>query len=477
MSVAPECPQTADPAIAVVGGGLAGLAAAVALTTAGCRVELFEARRWLGGRAGSFRDPSSGETIDHCQHVSMGCCTNLADFCRRVGAQGKLTRERTLYFVGPDGRVFPFRGDRWLPAPLHLARRFWGLKFLSTRDRLGIARAMWRLIREPAAGDREITVGQWLRRQNQSQTAIRRYWSVILVSALGEDLDRASYAAARKVMIDGFIAAADAYTVEIPATPLSELYGDRLLAWLQGQGVVVHLGASIRQVRDQPKVGLSTGDGQERAFDAVVLAVPWAKLADVVDASVASRWPWLADMTAVPASPISGVHLWFDRPIMPLPHAVLIDRLSQWVFARGNTLSRVRDPGEHYYQVVISASRQLAGRDRQQVVNEVCGELADIWPEARDAKLLRWRLVTDSSAVFSATPGLECIRPQQATAVAGIYVAGDWTATDWPATMESAVRSGYLAAEAVLASVGRPQRFLVPDLPRSWLARCIVRDR
>jgi len=458
------------PSVVIVGGGLAGLATAVALADTDCRVRLLEARRSLGGRAGSFRDPATGETIDHCQHVSMGCCTNLADFCRRVGVADAFRRDHSLHFIGPDATEYRFAASP-LPAPFHLAPAFWRLKYLSVGERYRIGRAMWNLMRL-APGDNPSlpTVGEWLIGQHQSPRAIELFWSVILVSALGEDLDRASLAAARKVIVDGFLSARDAYVVEVPRVPLAELYGEPLLRWLAGQGIGVSLETAVRGVSlvdGRPSVTLASGE--TIGCDDVVLAVPWHKLAELVDDAIAGQWPWLGEMTAVRPSPISGVHLWFDRPIMTLDHAVLPGRLSQWVFRRD-------DGGErgHYYQVVISASHNLAGRDRAHVIAEVHRELASIWPQAADARLLNARLVTEHAAVFSVGPGLDCLRPRQQTTVPGVLVAGDWTATGWPATMEGAVRSGYLAAEAISRRVGDPRSFLVPDLPRGFWSRLLI---
>ncbi len=178
------------PRVAVVGGGLAGLAAAIALSSAGCRVELFEARRSLGGRAASFRDPASGEWVDHCQHVSMGCCTNLADFCRRTEISGLFRHDDTLNFFGPDRRPCRFRAAPLLPAPLHLAPAFLRLRYLSLRDRLAIGRAIWKLMRMRSSpnnldGHQEATIGEWLTRQGQSPAAIEQFWSVILVTRPG----------------------------------------------------------------------------------------------------------------------------------------------------------------------------------------------------------------------------------------------------------------------------------------------------
>jgi squalene-associated FAD-dependent desaturase len=472
--------QPDGPRVAVVGGGLAGLAAAVALSSAGCRVELFEARRSLGGRAASFRDPASGEMVDHCQHVSMGCCTNLADFCRRTQISQFFRRDPVLIFIGPDGRPCRFRAAPLLPAPLHLAPAFLRLRYLSLRDRLAIGRAVWKLMRmrsstNDVAHHHETTVGEWLKRQGQSPAAIEQFWSVILVSALGEQLDRASLAAARKVIVDGFLATRDSYVLEIPQAPLGTLYGQRLIDWFAAHQVALRLGESVRRLDDTGTITLSCDDGAAIETDYAVLAVPWNRVADILSPKLAARCPWVRDISHVESAPITGVHLWFDRPITALPHAVLVGRLSQWVFNRGQRKGTDQGSG-HYYQVVISASRALAGRDRQQIVAEVCAELSAIWPEAASAELIQARVVTEHAAVFSARPGFEKLRPAQQTELKRLVVAGDWTNTGWPATMEGAVRSGYLAAEAIMRSTGRPRKFLQPDLPRGLLARLLLRS-
>ncbi len=467
---------TGGATVAVVGGGLAGLAAAVALAGSGCRVQVFEARRSLGGRAASFRDPASGEWVDHCQHVSMGCCTNLADFCRRIGIAQHFRRDRVLTFIGPDGRHHRLAAG-WLPAPLHLAPGFWRLSYLSIAERVQIARALWKLMRMRATDEPGgPMVGQWLARNGQSAAAIERFWSVILVSTLGEHLDRASLAAARKVLVDGFLASREAYTVEVPEAPLSTLYGETLEAWFAAHDVRVHLSTPVRRVSWDGKLLVQCADGEELRPDFVVVALPWTKIGAVLDPQMAALWPWVEGLERVESAPITGVHLWFDREIMALPHAVLVGRLSQWIFNHGRGQSEAGDAG-HYYQVVISGSRELAGRDRDEIAQEVCRELAAIWPEVSAARMLRARVVTEPAAVFSVRPGLEAWRPSQQTPLPGVLLAGDWTATTWPSTMEGAVRSGYLAAECVMKSLGRERQFLVPDLPRGRLARWLIAAR
>ncbi len=158
-------------------------------------------------------------------------------------------------------------------------------------------------------------------------------------------------------------------------------------------------------------------------------------------------------------SPITSVHLWFDKPAMKLPHAVLIDCLGQWVFDRGEVA-----PGEFYLQVVVSAARDLKGLGRDEIQRRIVEELAGLFPPVARATLLRAKVVTEHAATFSAVPGVDQWRPVQSSPVANLAVAGDWTATGWPATMEGAVRSGYLAAEAILERTGQPAKLVQPDL-------------
>ena len=443
--------------VAIVGGGLAGLSAAAALCERGFSVDLYEAKRRLGGRAGSYLDKESGEPIDHCQHVAMGCCTSFLDFCDRTGILALFERHRRLHFFGPEGQRCEFGAVPWLPAPLHLGSAFLGLSYLSLAERASIAVALGQLSRltdrEPSD---EITVAKWLRQQRQTPRSIERFWQVVLVSALGESLDRSSLTAARKVFVDGFMSNRGASDVLIPRVPLAELY-DRIAQWLAKRGVTLHFNMPVEKVEltagGEPLLRFKDKNSRQPEF--VICAVPWRTAADLLPTSLATAIP------EIHSSPITSLHLWFDRPITPLPHAVLVGRLSQWVFARGQGLGvRSQESVRHYYQVVISASHDLAGREREDVLREVRDDLNGVFPDAREAELLRWQMITEQEAVFSVRPGLEAQRPSQQTCIPKLFLAGDWTATGWPSTMESAVRSGYLAAEAVLRAAGRRNQIL-----------------
>jgi squalene-associated FAD-dependent desaturase len=453
--------------VVIVGGGLAGMSAAAALADSGMEIILLEAKRWLGGRAGSFEDPASGESVDHCQHVAMGCCTNFLDFCRRTGSESCFRRDRTLHFIGPTGERCDFAGLAWLPAPLHLGLAFWRLTFLSRASRWAIIRGMRALACRATQPDQ--TIASWLQEQRQPAEAIERFWSVVLISALGESLDRASVHAARKVFVDGFMANRDAYHVLVPTMPLVEIYEQRISPWLTSRGVTTRKSATVaRMIHDGQCIrGVALVSGEPIETDHVILGIPWRAATRLLQGTPADELCQL--WRQIESSPITGVHLWFDRPITDLPHAVLVGRLSQWMFAR----SRADEKGRSYYQVVISASRQLAGRKPDDIQAEVASDLQAVFPLARSAQLLQARVVTQPESVFSVTPALDSLRPPQATVIPGLALAGDWTSTGWPATMESAVRSGYLAAEAVLAAAGRPVRLLAADQRRSWLSAAI----
>ena len=462
--------------VAVVGGGLAGLSAAAGLADRGLHVEIFEARRRLGGRASSFQD-STGKWVDHCQHVGMGCCTNLLAFCRRTQISDLLRRERVIPFIGPTGQRCNLNAAAWLPCPFHLTPSLLGMRFLTWRERFAVARTLLQLARTPIQGAaNEPTIGQWLDDHKQSRNVQNKFWSVVLVSALGESLSRASLSAARKVFVDGFLGSRHAYEILVPKVPLSELYGSRILDWFAQRNVQVHLSNQVTSVRPIGDAGceITIGQGLTRRFDYVVLASHWRRIPNLLEENILEQSGCHA-LAQLKSAPITGLHLWFDRRITSVRHAVIVDRLIQWVFYRGgeNRSGDLADHGE-YYQVVISASHDLAGQDHEEILRRCRLDLESIWPGTAEAELKGWKLITERDAVFSVQPGIERLRPLQQTSIPSLLLAGDWTRTGWPATMEGAVRSGYLAAESILRENGLPAGLVVPDLKRSLLSRLLI---
>lgn len=463
------------PQVIVAGGGLAGLAAAAALAPRGCRVTLLESRPRLGGRATSVLDRNTSEWIDNCQHVSLGCCTNFQHFCRSAGIDQFLRTEEELYFIGRDGVVNRLREGR-LPSPLHLARSFDRMSYLSVADRWCIARAIRRLCRWRPGIQPPQTLLEWLKNQRQTPAAIDRFWNVILTSALSETLDRIDVGHARKVIVDGFLRNRTGWRMQVPTLPLEEFYGKHLRSRLEEQGVAIRLQSGLQRllVQDRKITGVLLRNGEELSADHLILALSPRLISDMLpqDSPLVDE---LRPPSEMESAPITSVHLWFDREITPLPHAVIVDRLSQWIFSRDKLQQRSPTcQAGHYYQVVISASRNLQGRDQQEIIREVLADLSAIMPPAGEANLLHSRVITEHHAVFSVLPGVDDRRPPQQSSLPNLQYAGDWTRTGWPGTMEGAVRSGYLAAENLLKQLGRPEPLLQPDLPTTRLSRWLL---
>jgi squalene-associated FAD-dependent desaturase len=446
------------PSILILGGGLAGLAAATALAPFGFQVSILESRDRLGGRASSFEDPATGYMVDNCQHVSMGCCTNFAHFCRTIGIDHLLRPQPCLFFMTPDRRRSRFRADPW-PAPFHLARSFLGAHYLTPAEKIRIAYGLACIKRADDEADPPFQ--DWLTNHRQTPRTITRFWGLVLTSALNELPERIGLRYARKVFVDGFLRHRRGFEVEMPSVPLGRLYGEELQAWLGGHNVQVQFQTGVASIKvdRQHVLGLELRGGRIMEADHYIAAIPFDRLLDLLPDAIVEEHPYFNNLRRLETSPITSVHLWLDRPIMDLPHVVLVDCVGQWVFNRGQTSA-----SEYYVQVVVSAARQFRGLRHEEVQRRVTAELRDLFPAARSATVLRGRVVTEHAATFSAVPGVDRWRPKQASPLENLFVAGDWTATGWPATMEGAVRSGYLAAQALLQKRGINASLVQPDL-------------
>jgi squalene-associated FAD-dependent desaturase len=460
--------------VIVIGGGLAGLAAGVALADAGCRVRLFELRPYLGGRATSYALPN-GEHVDNCQHVTLGCCTNLEDFYRRVGSASKIRFFDRLFFLDPQERTGVMQSG-FLPAPLHMTGSFLTFAPLSWKDKISIARALAAILfaggrpKDAYAGE-PVSMLDWLQRHKQTPRAIERFWRVVLVSALDEELDRTDARFGIDVFWKAFLKNSQGYRLGVPRVPLAELYdGCRAAIEKKGGEVIFRAPARGLRLEEGAPPAVQFDGGREESADAVVLAVPQDKLHELAPAELRARNPSLDELGKFKVSPITGVHFWFDREVTNEPFITLLDTQTQWIFNKTALCDGAGGPGQ-YLQLVISASYLLLRKSREEIIELCLDEVRQALPAARAAQLLKATVIKEASATFSPQPGVDRWRPAQQTSMPNLFLAGDWTATGWPATMEGAVRSGYLAAEAVLRSQGRPQEFLVPDLPASGLSR------
>jgi squalene-associated FAD-dependent desaturase len=458
--------------VGIVGGGLAGLAAGCALAEGGARVTIFEKRPYVGGRASSYEHPGTGEVVDNCQHVLLGCCTNLVHFYQQLGVSGKIRWFDELTFIEPGGRASRM-SPSFLPPPMHNIPAFLRAPMLSGKDKLAIARAM-RALSGHLPEDSEGDFLSWLKRHKQTPRAIDRFWKTVLVSALNEELDRMSVRYAAQVFRESFMKSAEAGKMGLPRIPLSDLYGVAI-EYIRARGGEVLLRSAVSAVgTKQNSVGI-LANAAEQQFDYAILAAPFQSAANLLPSDAAGE-ELKRRLAHFEASPITGIHLWFDREISPLPHAVLLDRTIQWMFHK----SKIHEQREgqqqrSYVELVVSASKSLVQKSREEVLKIATSELSEFFPAVKEAKLVKAAVIKEVYATYSIVPGLDQYRPNAKTAWPRIFLAGDWTATGWPATMEGAVRSGYLAAEAVMAAAGNSRTFLVADLPAKGISKLVVR--
>ncbi len=454
--------------VAVVGGGLAGLAAGCALASSGFQVTLFERRPYLGGRASSYQHPGTGEVVDNCQHVLLGCCTNLIQFYERLGVENKIRWYDRLTFLEPGGRASVI-SPSMLPAPFHNTIAFLRAACLDLSDKLGIGMAMAALAPAMPRDDGK-SFHAWLRRHGQTKRAIERFWKPVLVSALNEDLERMSVPYAAQVVRESFLRSAAAGRMGVPTVPLSELYsvaGDYIAA----HGGEIRCRSSVDSfLTDTDAVKLLVS-GEETGFDFVIFAVPFDVLSRILPQTVAAE-PLRRNLARFETSPITGIHLWFDRQITDLDHAVLLDRTIQWMFHKSKLLGRNQDANGSYVELVVSSSKTLVEKSRAEIIDLALAELREFFPGARGANLVKSTVIKEVHATYSPLPRVDAYRPRPETVWPRVFLAGDWTATGWPATMEGAVRSGYMAAECVARVAGiRDASFLVPNLPSSGFMR------
>ena len=473
------------PRVAVIGGGLAGITAAIALAEAGAAVTLLEARPRLGGATCSFtRD---GLTVDTGQHVFLGCCTAYRDLLGKLGmTEHAPVQDRfdvTVLAPGPTPRRGRLRRTA-LPGPLHMLPALGRYPFLSLTERTSVARPALAMRRVDPADPKvdEQRFGDWLAARGQNERARRALWDLFTVSALNIAGDDASLSLAAIVIKTGLLGKNNAADIGVPALPLGELHGDAGATLLTKLGAQVLINAKVSAIepgadpaaRFRVRLARAEDDAAlpaEILADAVVLAVPHEAAARLIPPGALPE-ATVAGWAGLGASPIVNVHVIYDRPVMDLPFAAAVDSPVQWVFDRTRIsgLDRSSPGGAQYLAISLSAADQYVDVPAAALREQFVPALAELFPAAREAQVTEFFVTRERRATFRQAPGTARLRPPAATTLPGLVLAGAWTATGWPDTMEGAVRSGLLAAIQLRQTVLSGPGLSVPGHPAPGLS-------
>lgn len=449
--------------VAVIGGGFAGLTAAVELAARGFGVSLFEARPRLGGRAYSFRDEDSGEVVDNGQHALMGCYRDTLAFLDRIGATHKLTRQPNLHvqMVHPERGAGTIAGAA-LPSPFHLLTGILRYTLLTRKERL---RALWGGMQVMAMHRRQDprlhawTVTDLLLAVGQSANARASFWHPVAVATLNESPERAAAALFVEVLARAFFQSRADSQFVLPNVGLSELYTDDARRYVEVRGGRIEPKATVAAltVVGGRIAGLRLRDGRYVETDACISAVPPKALTTFLPDEL-RRGCGLDGIDRFDTSPIISTHLWFDRPVLTHAFVGLIGTTTQWLFNRTElTGQRANGGGRQAVSAVISAGRDVVDWPAPRIAERVIADMCALLPSARRAQVVQTVVVKEKQATISTTPAAERMRPGTVTPLDNFFLAGDWISTGLPATIESAVCSGRRAAELVADCLDVPR--------------------
>jgi squalene-associated FAD-dependent desaturase len=439
----------------VVGGGFAGLSAAAALSDAGARVLVLEARPVLGGRASAFTDPATGETVDNGQHLMLGCYHETLAFLARVGASGNVQIQACLEvsFVDEAGRASTLSCPP-LPPPLHLLAGLVEWDALGFRDRmsaLSLAAPLRRAQRYLRTGKGVLpawdgeTVENWLMRNGQSRRLREMLWAPLALAALNQPAHEAAAPAFLRVLAQMFGPDPRDSAVALPLRPLDAMYAEPARRYIAARGGEVRLSCPARVRVGDGRVAWVEARGERVETAVVIVAVPWFALTDTIAGDIRPLEDTLSASRAVVASPIVTVNLWLDRAVLPAPFVGLPGRTFQWVFDKRQVFG---DSASHL-SCVASGAAAVVAQSNDALAALAAAELGSALPAARGAQVRRSAVVRERRATFSLAPG-QPPRPAAHTAIHGLLLAGDWTDTGLPATIEGAVVSGHRAAHLAL---------------------------
>ncbi len=437
--------------VLIVGGGFAGLSAAVRLAQAGLTVRLLEKRPFLGGRAYSFREPRTQAIVDNGQHLLMGAYHETFDFLRSLGTLEGLHFQNNLeiHYSRGDENFFQLSCPS-LPAPLHLALGLWRCAGLTWADKW----AMLRLIRffknfsSKKESLDEISVQEVLERTHQTRNAIEVFWEPLTIATLNEPLSQASAQLFREVLQRGLLGSRADSALVVPRVGFSELYAEPARRFLEARGAELHFQTqmlSLEKLSDQWRIHTHTGQSFQSEY--LLLALTPTALDKILESSDAALQSLAPHRKKFVPAPIVSLNLWYENFQIPQAFVGLVDRPIHWIFNKAKILG---DAQNNYLSLVVSGAYEAATLEKSALVAMAHEELQKIYPQLRQQKPFHSQVIKEHEATFSGRVGLNTLRPSGRSPWRGLYLAGDWMNTELPATIESAVLSGHQAARFIL---------------------------
>lgn len=442
--------------VVVVGGGLAGLATGVELSKRGFAVLLLEKRPFLGGRAFSFKDPETGVEVDNGQHVFVGACSNYMQLLHDIGAwQNVRMPGRLATRVIRNGRSSWLRASSWVPGSAANLPALLRFGHISITGRLRLLYGMMRIRfarRKPGGPLEQETFDSWLRRYGQNDETISRFWNLIVLPALNDDISEVSADAGLMLFQTALLGAPSKAAIGYPVVGLSRLAGDAAENFISDRSGEVRLSTDVASliVESDRVCGVRLESGERIDADFTVVALPPAAMLNLIPDDLPES-QFFTPASGIETAPIVGVHIWYDAEILDDLFVAVLDSQLQWVFNVSRMHEREQEDSEIGQHIAISLSGAWQWKDKGKAeLREIfVTEMARVFPAAASANVTRFITVKMLDATFRVVPGAEKNRLSQKTPVKGLVLAGDWTQTGWPSTMESAVRSGNLAADAV----------------------------
>ncbi len=430
--------------VIIIGGGFAGLSAAVELSSAGFRVTLIEQRRFLGGRAYSFYDKNSGLELDNGQHILMGCYENTFKFLEKIGVINKLCFQKNLCvdFLDTTGNACRLNCLP-LPAPLHILSGILRFKAINLSERirmLNMAKGV--IFGNTTNSSHDLTITEWLKRLGQGEKARETLWDIITLATMNEHPDKSSAAIFRNVMKKAFFSHRRNSRIVLPVVPLSSLFAEAAEIYINKNCGSIEKGIAVSELLtgNNSVSGVKLKDGRVFRGDYYISAVPYYSVQRLFAGTVPELQP----------SPITSIHLLFNKPLTEHTFVALLNSPIQWVFNKEKIFRDTSYRG--LLSLVISGAHEYIDVPSEKLVEMALRELRKVFPGTSTARLLHSKVIKERHATFSPQPGVDKFRPSQKTSIKNLFLAGDWTDTGLPATIEGAVLSGHKCAKAIVSN-------------------------